>query len=509
MPILQVQDASGHVANHELSRLQPISIGSHPASDIRVQSVAGIHSRISWNANCFEVVAAGDEQLDVNGQLMRHAPLNEGDVLRVGEIDIWFRDADEPKSPRVAGFQPPSKESARPLLQLETIDFSGPVEAADLWERLVELQSPGLVAKLTKISTPQPGLHYSYRCESPFSGDSKLAQFADGSQWRTGCEIRNEGGGAVSSSPLPKFDDDRCEYVHVGGPWIDAMSVISAEERNLLLRAARMADERLPAREGARYEGLAETFNRESNWGEVLEGWTPLQQLDGSTHWMRPKKMSGISAVTNFDGRDVLFVFSRHAGLDDQRSFNKLAAYVHLRHGGRFSSAAEELGRHGYYDDDLQHLRTSLVGQFGGTVDVVGVEKIGRENGIYFLRLGDNRLVKLGEADSVLSPEGCRAAIADQTKILIPLDPEGWAQSANAIIRLARVRDAGSNREDVAGWLKLFVLSCEPFASHSNHPVGSVKWKLQKYTGMGTGKTRNGAFFGEENRLNVHFESLA
>ena len=81
MPLLEIRDDVGHVRTQRLSKLQPISIGSHPANDIRVDNVADMHSRISWNNDQFRVVAAGADEIDVNGKSTRQASLGEGDVL--------------------------------------------------------------------------------------------------------------------------------------------------------------------------------------------------------------------------------------------------------------------------------------------------------------------------------------------------------------------------------------------------------------------------------------------
>ena len=96
MAQLDISTFSGHVESHELDKRQAVSIGSHPSNDIQVEGddVEIMHCRISWNKSGFEVVAAGGDGVDVNGTLVQKVQLSSGDVLRVGDSDITFKDGD-------------------------------------------------------------------------------------------------------------------------------------------------------------------------------------------------------------------------------------------------------------------------------------------------------------------------------------------------------------------------------------------------------------------------------
>lgn len=99
MSELLIQYVDGKTERRKLSRKEPLSIGKHASNDIIVNSegVATLHCRISWNKNQFEVVAAGPDGLDVNGTQVRHAVLDEGAILRVGDADISIENGDSPK----------------------------------------------------------------------------------------------------------------------------------------------------------------------------------------------------------------------------------------------------------------------------------------------------------------------------------------------------------------------------------------------------------------------------
>jgi len=503
MATLEIRDSAGKVQTCKLSKDQPLSIGSHPANDIQVDDVPGLHSRISWTDDGYEVSAASASDIEVSGRSTRQAPLREGDVLQVGRLAISIRDA--APQPAASNVQPP-KEPPAEALPWETIEFECDPRTIEQWERLVEFQLPGMVQNLTKVRTPLPGMQYSYRCAEPFLGKTRLADTHQAGGWKTIIEVRNEVNDDDSPDG-PRFDSTK--YEHVGGPWVSQMRTLTTVERNVLLRTARWLDERAPAEEFGGAERLAKTFNQQSEWDEILEGWTKLREEAGIAHWSRPGKTSGTSAITNFSNRDLLYVFSLSSPLDDQRSYTKFSAYAHLRYGGDGDAAARELESRGYADEHLRHLRQSLVGQFDGQVDVTSVQKIGAENGTYYLRLSNGSLVKLGGIADVLSHQRCRAAIADQTRVLIPLNEEAWPQTAHSILQSAQVRDVGSTRDDVTAWLKMFVAYCEPFASHSNYAIGTNEWRLQKLATLGKAKGKNGALFDEDGRLLVHFESFA
>ena len=108
-----------------------------------------------------------------------------------------------------------------------------------------------------------------------------------------------------------------------------------------------------PQRENANARGSrpGDIFNQRASWQEVLEphGWELVRVVGEEGHWRKPgKEGPGISATTNFDGSDLLYVFSTSTCFEPQRGYTKFGAYAVLNHGEDFSAAARELASNGY-----------------------------------------------------------------------------------------------------------------------------------------------------------------
>ena len=106
MAHLEIAFLTGDVERHELSKQQPVSIGSHKSNDICIDEdgVDLMHCRVAWNKTGFEAVAAGVEGIDVNGSLVQRAMLSSGNVLRFGSVDLTFQSGDaEPGQAAAAG----------------------------------------------------------------------------------------------------------------------------------------------------------------------------------------------------------------------------------------------------------------------------------------------------------------------------------------------------------------------------------------------------------------------
>lgn len=104
MAHLDIAYLTGDTERRELSKQQPVSIGSHKSNDLVLEEngVELIHCRISWNKTKYEAVAAGVEPIDVNGTLLQRSELKPGDVVRIGSVDITFQGI-EAGSPAGAG----------------------------------------------------------------------------------------------------------------------------------------------------------------------------------------------------------------------------------------------------------------------------------------------------------------------------------------------------------------------------------------------------------------------
>lgn len=96
MPFLEIIHMTGETDRVKLSKQNPVTIGSHPSTDITIDEddVEIMHCRISWGKTGFEAVAAGTEPLSHNGNLVKNAKLKAGDTLRFGTVDVRYRDSD-------------------------------------------------------------------------------------------------------------------------------------------------------------------------------------------------------------------------------------------------------------------------------------------------------------------------------------------------------------------------------------------------------------------------------
>lgn len=98
MALLEIIHLTGGIERRDLYKRQPMSIGSHPSNDLRIdeEGVEVMHARVSWNKDSWEVVAAGTASIELNGTEVHKARLRSGDTMRFGAIDVRFMDPDAP-----------------------------------------------------------------------------------------------------------------------------------------------------------------------------------------------------------------------------------------------------------------------------------------------------------------------------------------------------------------------------------------------------------------------------
>jgi pSer/pThr/pTyr-binding forkhead associated (FHA) protein len=98
MAVLEIRYPSGEKEQREFSKTELVSIGSHSSNSFSIEqdNVSSLHCRISWNNNnnVYEVTAGSARGVDVNGTLVHQIDLKNGDVLRVGSVDIRVRGLD-------------------------------------------------------------------------------------------------------------------------------------------------------------------------------------------------------------------------------------------------------------------------------------------------------------------------------------------------------------------------------------------------------------------------------
>lgn len=259
--------------------------------------------------------------------------------LRPSEVDRVFRGA--PGVAVICG-----KVSGN----LEVLDFDAGGALFDEWAALVPAD---LLERLAIERTPSGGVHVCYRCAGDVSGNSKLAFIIKEGRPEIAIETRGEGGYACTD-PTPNYSFFQ-NTLH-------ALVTVSAEDREILLEAARSLNEHIPVLQEAQKpskmkpgEALrpGDDFNERGDVRAPLldAGWTPEGHgnVNGAPaeYWTRPGKKRGRSA-TLIEGR-VFYVFSTNAWpFEGEKAYTAFAVYALLKHSGDFTAAARALAREGY-----------------------------------------------------------------------------------------------------------------------------------------------------------------
>jgi KaiC/GvpD/RAD55 family RecA-like ATPase len=250
---------------------------------------------------------------------------------------------------------------------LELIDFDRDAETLfPDWCALVEAEVPGLVPRLSVTRTPRPGFHVRYRCpEVPIPGNLKLATDPKAPRGdQVLIETRGEGGYALAPGSPAECHETGRPYIHHAGPPLTQLQVLTASERDLLIRAARSFDRSPPDSEagpalggGGNGELLpGEDFNRHGHdWQDILgpHGWGEARRVGTARYWRRPDKDNGWSATTGVctsrRGWELFYCFrSNGEPFEAGKCYSKFTAYTLLNHRGDFSAAARDLARQRY-----------------------------------------------------------------------------------------------------------------------------------------------------------------
>lgn len=229
---------------------------------------------------------------------------------------------------------------------LEGLDFDAP-ELYAPWAALVQSQAT-ILDGLPVVQSRSGGYHvyYRYRTDHP-AGNQKLAEDPARAK-RTLIETRGAGGYLVAPPSRA--------YTLLQGD-LTAIPVLSADERALLLDAARTLDQ-VPPRPAPRPAGVrtgratrpGDDFNRHGDVAALLEshGWRRVCQRGAESYWCRPGKARGVSATLNYRGPG-LYVFSSNAApFEPGRAYSPFSVLALLEYGGDFRAAAQALRARGY-----------------------------------------------------------------------------------------------------------------------------------------------------------------
>ena len=243
---------------------------------------------------------------------------------------------------------------------VECLEFDD-LETYDAYKALARVVGLGdLVVRIEEgylERSPSKGIHWLYRCQE-ISGNTRLAQRPEESnRVKVLIETRGEGGYIVIAPSFGKVHPSGRPCVLLRGG-VTTIATIAPEERRSLWELARSFDLMLKpiADEGPGQfsppcgERPGDEFSNQTSWEGVLapHGWVKVYQRGDVGYWRRPGKESGVSATTNWQGSDLLFVFSTSTVFEPERGYSKFSAHALLEHGGDFKAAAKSLVKQGY-----------------------------------------------------------------------------------------------------------------------------------------------------------------
>jgi putative DNA primase/helicase len=219
--------------------------------------------------------------------------------------------------------------------------------------------------------TPSGGIHILYRVAGGgVRRNTKLARTADR---QVLAETRGEGGFVVVAPSAGRTHPTGSPWSLISGS-VEQVATITPDERDLLWALVAMLDEE-PMRPilDTQQPGLlagsvagtrpGDDYCERATWEEILapHGWTRHARMGSGWSWRKPgKEGAGISATTgqSSDGVDRLYVFSTSTEFQEERPYNKFAAYALLEHGGDYSQAATALAAAGYGSQPKQSTTT-------------------------------------------------------------------------------------------------------------------------------------------------------
>jgi hypothetical protein len=240
---------------------------------------------------------------------------------------------------------------------LEIIDFDDPNIFPNWYEAVAQAGGEDILAKSLIINTPSDGFHVYYKCNS-IEGNQKLAQrLSEDGKTETMIETRGQGGYALTVGSPKECHPLNKEYEIFSGSF-DSIPIITPEQRDLLLNCTRQFNEVIKPKQtiSGKVKGSnnrpGDDYNAKTSWEQILlpAGWSIVREAGNSIQWRRPDKADdGISATTNYQNSDLLYVFSSNASpFESECAYSKFATYAILNHNRDFTNAAKSLAEQGY-----------------------------------------------------------------------------------------------------------------------------------------------------------------
>jgi putative DNA primase/helicase len=243
---------------------------------------------------------------------------------------------------------------------LELLDFD---DRASAWDAYTDLVADNGLGQLWQRiidgyleRTPAGGLHALFRSPHP-TGARKLAQRPkredekkhERDTWQSLIETKGEGGYTVVAPSNGTVHPSGGRYELLSGG-VASIATITPQERDALLAIARMLDQKpRPAyaapsgpRPASDSDKPGDRYNAQTSWEELLPtyGWAVDHRRGDTVYWTRPGKDHGVSATTNYQVNDLLWVFTSSTELDPDRSYDRFGFFTVMEHAGDFRAAA-------------------------------------------------------------------------------------------------------------------------------------------------------------------------
>jgi Bifunctional DNA primase/polymerase, N-terminal/AAA domain len=216
-------------------------------------------------------------------------------------------------------------------------------KAGDETLRALE-DSYGPLTDTVRVITGSGGAHIYYR----YPEGTEIRNDA-GRKLGPGLDIRGTGGQVVAPPTLHPSSGQ--QYAWEDGCGLDDIEIAEAPDWLLELLTAQpdITPSVMPTVTGGD-DGPAARYNDSTNWTDLLtrDGWT-LSHTDrtGCQHWVRPGKdaRDGTSATVNYEGRDILRVFTSSVAGLPEGAYNRFGYTAAMHHNGDRSAFASELVR--------------------------------------------------------------------------------------------------------------------------------------------------------------------
>lgn len=217
--------------------------------------------------------------------------------------------------------------------------------------------------------TPKPGIHWLYRCDE-IAGNTKLAtrpktpnEMRDArDKVQVLIETRGEGGFVIIAPSNGKTHPSGGCYSLMAGGFTSIATITPDERRDLFALARTFTKAPNGAVEKAEIENVrnhrtnapvtrpGDDFNRKADWHELLEaqGWTFVFRQGERDYWRRPGKSQGVSACTNWEGKDYFYCWSSSVEFEAEKPIDKVGFHARTMFGGDFKATVKALADAGY-----------------------------------------------------------------------------------------------------------------------------------------------------------------